>query len=240
MEFCAMIEHEKTRISKKVDMLCILGRGIEKVEEQWIPTQYIARRSKNNEHLGIRAKEISANDDDPRIFIAGGECNVFAASVLFKRWQEKGRVPQIVTFAAGRPPYLSKESDSTLSEGKILKEYFLARVDLGETKIVEQSHNQNSWDDIVETLELARVKKLATVCAITVLVHIPRCREILRQALQKNPQFRSVEMYFCASEFVLLDHSPNFAFLWDAMISKAFVRTADYERRAIRTLKESA
>ena len=84
---------------KQFDVLCILGRGIERVisngKEVWQPTQYLEQRSKKDEHSGIRTPGISFNSNDPRTVIAGSEINVLAAATLLKKFSEKNQGPQV-------------------------------------------------------------------------------------------------------------------------------------------------
>src|SRR5262249_1871072 len=88
--------------------LCVLGRGIERVQTRygsvWRPTRYLEQPSADGSHTGNRNP---AEQHDETSLIAGGHANLLAASTLFNRLRRQGATPNLVIFAAGRPPYLT-------------------------------------------------------------------------------------------------------------------------------------
>ena len=224
------------------EILCVFGRGIEKVNGVWRPTAYIEKLSPDNQHPGDRYPEdqIDMNGDDPQVVIGGAEINALATTALYNSLWDAGSLPEVVTFAAGRPKYIADDPDQTLSEGQLLKQVFLREswFDPAQTETVMQTTNRNTRDDLLETLHLAKTRGYRRVAIVSVLAHIARCMEFLRWALIAKPKFNDIEVKFFASEPVVLNHYPDYNFLYEAMISKAFARTAERERRGIADLRE--
>ncbi|MDO8472124.1 MAG: hypothetical protein Q7S64_03200 [bacterium] len=216
-------------------VLCVFGRGIEKVEGVWEPTQAIEQLSEQGGHPGERIPGIECNSDDGRVVIAGGEYNVRAAVWL----HDQGQPPAVLVFAAGRPNYLLSDPDPTLSEGKIMLGRFTQQVVLSDsTRVVIQDQNKNTRDDLVQTLFLARDNKLHNVTIVSVTVHLPRCREFLQSALAAEPSLACCRVEFVASEMVLMHYEPKLcATLQELLISKAYCRTAERERKGIEDLR---
>lgn len=223
------------------DILCVFGRGIEKVDGVWRPTAYIEKLSPENQHPGVRYPEntIDMDGDDPQVVIAGAEINALATATLFASWRAAGSPPKVVTFAAGRPRYIAEDPDPTLSEGRLLKEVFLREVEpiADGVEVVMQTTNRNTRDDLLKTLHLAKTRGFQRIVIVSVLVHVPRCMEFLRHALLAEPSFSNISVEFFASETVVLNHCSGYEFLYRAMISKAFARTAERERRGIADLQ---
>lgn len=216
-------------------LLCVFGRGIEKVDGVWEPTQAIEQLSEQSGHPGVRIPDITGDSDDSRVVIAGGEYNVQAAAWLY----DQGQTPAVLVFAAGRPNYLLSDPDPTLSEGKVMLHRFRQLVTLSDsTQVVIQDQNKNTRDDLVQTLFLARDHQLQNVTIISVLVHLPRCREFLRSALAAEPSLDYCRVEFVAAEMVLMQHRPELrATLQGLLISKAYCRTAERERKGIEDLR---
>ena len=222
-----------------MDVLCVFGRPIEKVNGRWALSAYFERLSETGAHTGVRSPDIDPNADDPRIVVAGAEANATASALFFEKLRRKGDAPKMVVFSAGRPPYLRNDPDPTLNEARFFKKMFLRYADPhSSTKLVLQTQNINSYGDVFETLRLARAKKLESVGFVTVTVHMARCKEFYRHVLRREPSLGSVETEWFASETLLLELSPAaYDHLWEAMISKAYARTAERERRGIAALR---
>jgi len=222
-----------------LDILCVFGRGIEKVNEVWVPTQHIEELSDKNGHPGVRAPGIDMNDDNLRVVIAGGEFNALATALLYNRLVAEERPPVILVFAAGRPAYIADDPDPTLSEGRVLLEYFRRRAILREgTEVLIQDKNRNTRDDLMQTLFLARERGLRGIGVISVLVHLARCQEFFRKALEVKPEFESYGVRFLASETILMQEESEFTpMLSELLISAAYCRTAERERKGIADLR---
>ncbi len=218
-------------------VLCVFGRGIEKVNGVWKPTAYIERLSESNGHPGVRVEGITPFDDDPRVVIAGGDINATALAVLYEEFFGLGSPAEVVAFAAGRPSYLANEPDQTLTEGKVMHRHFLSITDPWRaTEIVFQSGNRNTRDDLAETLALAKIRRFSGIGIITVGIHIPRCQEFMKHV--PVDLLEGVEIRWFASEPIVLRYLPSeYRSLWEAMISPAYTRTAERERRGIADLR---
>jgi len=221
----------------KPDVLSVFGRGIEKVDGIWQPTAYIERLSEKGGHPGMRAEGITPFDNDPRIVIAGGEVNALACAMLYKEFATQRSVPKVVVFAAGRPAYLADDPDPDLTEGRVMHRWFLGSViPQPGTQIVFQANNRNTRDDFVETLEFAKSRGLSRIAIITVQVHIPRCQEFLKHVPEEMKH--GIDILWFASEPIVLRHFPEaYPELWEAMISPAYARTAERERKGIEDLR---
>ncbi len=223
-----------------MDILCVFGRGIEKANG-WHPTQGIERLSEKNGHSGICAGDLEMNSDDPRVVIAGSEFNAMAASELFSGLVSGGRDAPLVVFAAGRPNYLADDPDPTLTEGRIMKEYFVQRLEyLGHKakEIIIFDKNKNTRDDVLQVLHLAKERGLRQITIVSVLVHLARCQEFYEFALKAEAGFRDYGVKFIAAEAVLMMKMPHVtSYLSQLLISKAYCRTAERERKGIEDLR---
>lgn len=224
-------------------VLCILGRGIEKVStnvgEVWRPTRYIELLSPTGTHTGQRVKGIGVNDD--RSVIAGANANLLAACELFKMLQEDGRPPHIVVFAAGRPKYLIDEPDPTLTEGRVLEQSFVRRIniDKSQTRLITLATNRDTKDDIEELLILAKRSGINEVAVITVAVHVPRAREFGAVAIRQMSSPPKLD-FLCAEDLLAARYRDRIQFasaLTLSRASRAFERTREREDRGIRALR---
>jgi DUF218 domain len=198
------LNYKFNEIPVEVDAICILGRGIEKVStkcgDTWRPTQYVELPNAQGGHSGRRTPGVHLNDKVS--LIAGAHANVVAACHLFQELRDKNLAPRIVVFAAGRPSYLSDEPDQSLTEGRVLSEYFVRKIRLRprETEIIVFDHNLDTQDDIQAFLSLATERQIGRAVVVTVKVHIPRVLEFAKQARQDA---NSVAMAFLSSEEIL-------------------------------------
>lgn len=221
------------------EVLCVFGRGIEKVNGVWKPTQHIERLSEKNGHPGVRVEGIDMNDDNPRVVIAGADFNAFATALLYKRLVAERRPPAILVFAAGRPAYIADDPDPNLTEGRILKERFLEVAELHpSTEVLIQGSNRNTRDDLLQTLSFAQERGLHGIAIVSVLVHLCRCQEFFKKALEAKPEFADYGVRFLASEIILMQEEPEFV-LWlpELLISAAYCRTAERERKGIADIR---
>ena len=158
---------------KPVGALCVLGRGIERVQTHWgavwRPTRYLEQPSEHGGHSGTRHP---AAPGDATALIAGSNASTLAACTLFHRLRSQGAAPNLVIFAAGRPAYLAAEA--TLSEGLVLQRAFTRRLGdhARDTETIVLAENRNTYDDINSTARLAAERRIAQVAIVTVGVHI--------------------------------------------------------------------
>ena len=219
------------------DVLCVFGRGIQKrtngQEEIWEPTEHVEQLTPEGQHPGTFLGDPDPNSDDPSVRVGGGKMNTIAAAFLFKGWREHGSRPGIVVFAAGRPNYLALEPPE-LSEGAILREWFMGRTESKDAEIILQDQNKTTLDDLEKTLWLAKQRTLSSVAVVTVLPHIARCMEFLKQVRKTFPQLTPIEATFISSEIVMAYGYPKSAQrILETMNSKAYERTMFWERKGI-------
>lgn len=221
-------------IEWKPQVLCVLGRGIERMDgtNTWRPTAYVERLSEENGHSGLRIENITAFDEDPKVVISGGEVNAVAGALFYKELALAGAPPAVVTFAGGRPAYLAKEPQH-ITEGRILYERFQEVSLHTRSEIVFQDGNSNTRDDLQETLKLAQERSFRRIAIVTVTVHIPRCL-----AFVSSNWLQGMEIRFFASEPIVHRFLPGeYEYLYEAMISPAYTRTAERERKGISDLR---
>jgi hypothetical protein len=219
------------------EVLCVFGRGIEKVDGIWQPTAYIERLSDEDCHAGFRTHGITPFDNDTRVVVAGAEINAVACAMLYKKFDDDGATPAVVIFAAGRTAYIANDPDLNLTEGRILCRRFRELAPPGErTEIVFQPGNKNTRDDLVETLKFAKERGFSRIAVISVTVHIPRCQEFMRYV--PDEFISAMDVRWFASEPIVLQYFPEeYSYLWEAMISPAYIRTAERERKGIDDLR---
>ena len=167
--------------------------------------------------------------------------NVTAAAILVGQWTiERWPLP-VVVFAAGRPKYLANE-DPDLTEGKIMKQYFLeSEVVPPDVEIVTQDTNTTTMDDIRQTLFMAKERTLSSVMIVTVLPHIARCMEFLKKLQQNVPALAAIQTTFVSSEMVFAyTHHEQAQTIFELMNSKAYERTMYWERKGISDFRKGA
>ena len=221
------------------DVICVLGRGIERVRTnsgaRWRPTRYIEAVDENGRHTGDRRREADMNDDHS--LIAGANANLLA---LCQRWREcitLNHSPSMILFAAGRPDYLAG-TEPFLTEGLILSEVFQRRTGAKGCETLILARNRNTRDDIFECARLAVERGLSEIEVITVSVHLPRTAEFARLAHAGMPQTR---FHLSASEDILRRRYRHFAgfdaALEKARRSRAGLRTEAREAAGVRALR---
>ena len=224
-----------------VGALCVLGRGIERVKTRyasvWRPTRYLEQPSAGGGHSGTRHQ---AALHDATSLIAGGNANLLAACTLLDRLRRQGHTPNLVIFAAGRPPYLSTGADPTLNEGIVMQDSFLRRASLNprRTRLIILTENRNTYDDITSTISLAVQRGISQIAVITVRVHIARSMEFARQ----TPDIKNhLRLSFLAAEDLLHERYRNHPCIVGALdaarTSAAYQRTAAREAHGLQALR---
>jgi hypothetical protein len=222
-----------------VGALCVLGRGIERVQARWgavwRPTRYLEQPSEHGGHSGTRHP---AGPSDATALIAGSNATALGACTLFNRLRCQGAAPHMVIFAAGRPAYLADES--TLSEGIVLQQAFMRRlgVHARDTEMIILTDNRNTYDDINSTVTLASERCIAQVAIITVGVHIASAMEFGRQAPDIE---HHVRLAFITAEHLLRErytkHPCILRAIEAARTSAAYQRTAAREAHGLQALR---
>ena len=174
---------------RKFDMLCVLGRGIEKHSDGiWHPTGMVERLTENNQHSGI-PKLHRINDPNEEVVIAGSWLNVMATRIVYLDMFKDlivfvtdliTSLPTLLVFAGGRPDYLTNEPEN-ISEGRIMYKAFCEggfSLD-SMTQVIFMDKNKNTFDDLFEIMKLAHERGAEKIGIVSVLVHLARCRKIL-------------------------------------------------------------
>lgn len=245
-----MAEHETPPV---FDGIAVLGRGIEKTEtsggEKWRPTRAIEKMA-GRYHSGRRERNISMQDEDESVVVAGANANAIAATELFEQLQKNGTPPSVVIFSAGRPAYIEQDPDQSLSEGKILEQKFLRKVSVKtreaqpETIILDK--NKNTKDDILTALQTAKEKGVRKLAIITIGLHVERSEEFYKLVVAENPELRGISVEFVPSEKLLEERyskSPSASKIFAKELkelkeSSAYKRTEEREKRGVKQLRE--
>lgn len=227
-----------------MDLLCVFGRPIEQVHTSsglvWRPSRYVERLTEDGKHSGVRVAHVRCDESDPRVVVAGGNANVLAAVRIFERFVDGGMRPEVVMFAAGRPAYIAHHPDPAFCEGAVFKERFTraVRCNIWPTRILLQSKNKNTKDDLVGTLRYARRRGFRSVGIVSLGLHIPRITNFLRLVHQADPALRDILVHFFAAEKVLAKASSRYRAIFRATRSSpVHKRTAAWEAKGIRDLR---
>ena len=187
------------------------GRGIEKVQGVWQPTAYLERRTENGQHSGWRTEDLYLDSDDERVIVAGGHANVMAMTQLWQQQVRARELPELLIWAAGRPEYLAAEPED-LSEGSVLFVEFKKRLEgcdrlrnhLPTMRVEIQTKNRNTYDDLLQSLEIAHGMHLKKIVIVSVLVHLQRIAAFLEQIRKTKDHLNNIAVELAASELVLL------------------------------------
>ncbi len=223
---------------KDYEALVILGRSVGRNKKgEWRPSSYFGNMLNGRPvpHSGIYKNDIDPFDKD--VMVAGGKACVLAAAHLLKR------TPSIKTiiFAAGRPPYIVQSTaNPDFSEGSVLEESLLHRLALSNTRrpdTVVLAQDQNTMDDMVNSIAEARKRGLHKIAYITVGVHVKRSKAFLEERVSKELQ-EDLEIDFLAAEDVLSKEDPRYKEIFKkAKKTPAYRRTSFFEGRGTRALR---
>ena len=193
------------------------GRGIEKrwrsdlAGMYWWPTAYLEKTNPVGQHSGLFTPELKLDSDDESVLIAGGHVNAMATATMFVEGAVSGKLPRLLSWAAGRPKYLEGESPD-LSEGSVFFTTFKDQLSfwgwnniLDGVKIEFQTQNKNTRDDLLQSLDMAKQMGLSKLIIISVLVHLRRIHEFYKFALRVQPDFADIKVEFKASELAFLN-----------------------------------
>lgn len=107
------MSEEVSQSEKTIELLAILGRGIQKVGKDgvWEATEDLEICDENGAHLAVR---LPADDEHPHCLIGGGELNLHAGAVLARL--HASTLKAVVCAYAPRPPYLAEVDGPNESE----------------------------------------------------------------------------------------------------------------------------
>ncbi len=136
---------QKVFREKYPNVLCILGRGIERQEiirdgastlqEDWRATPMFEHMP-GRCHSGIGRLELDLSAPDVRY--GGGNVSLQATSILLEGLAEIGKLPSYVLFAAGRPNYMNNKDaagnpldpSGEMNEGVVMAQKVFGRLDM--------------------------------------------------------------------------------------------------------------
>lgn len=233
-----------------MELLAILGRGIQKIEEKgpWVLTDDLEMCDEKGAHLPVR---VPVDDENPNCLVGGGNMNLVAGYWLGVEYQ-----PRVVVCAyGGRSAYLQSvngPTESVIMDRMLVNMLMEAANSGGFTPGVHLfSHGEfiawprektvpgpsNTNRELQNIFELAVERGLTKVGVVTVAVHYARTLLMAERHLVK-PEFSHLEFQCYASEDVLLRvDSEMYGPRIRAMhFSKAFMRTLFREVRGINFL----
>lgn len=241
-------------VEKEYDAMVIMGRCVAKDNKgKWRPAPYLIKGRQGRINSGIFESFIdpyyinpdSENSENNEVaLVAGGNANTLAGFHLFQRLKNEEKTPNLIIFAAGRPPYLA-EKEPYLCEGDVMQEAFLRKADaanmlLSVPEIMIFRDNVNSRDDMEQTLKISQAKVFKRVAIITVGVHVERSQEFLNLAREKSGISEGeIETEFIPSEDILMQVGNRYKRIFDSYRTSQPYKNMDYfEQRGIRRLKD--
>lgn len=172
--------------------------------------------------------------------VGGGNSNILAAVHYLNRLYKRDKYVKEIIFAAGRPPYIQKLSE-TMTEGEIMipkfqrlgNYYGLPDVPVGNFRT-----NRNSWDDTRESLNYALRKGYKNVAIIQIGLQNPRINEFLKKAKSDNITLSGINVEVFDSWDILSGVSSHYKRIFESVEeSMAYKKTAAMEEKGIQDLR---
>lgn len=223
---------------KDYEALVVLGRSVGKNKKgEWRPSPYFGNMLNDRPvpHSGVYNNKIDPHEDG--VIVAGGNACVLAAAHLLK---ENPGI-QTVIFAAGRPPYIVQASDNPdFSEGSVLEQQLLHKLalyNLPRPDTVVLGQDQNTMDDMVNSMAVVKARGLQSIAYLTVRVHVKRSQAFLDEKVPASDK-AGLNIDFLAAEDILEVVDPRYEKMFKkARATPAYRRTSFYEGRGTRALK---
>jgi hypothetical protein len=229
------------------DVLIVLGRGInyyiKDMEVKLRPTGLFMQFDPKIRDQIAEINLLNPPDGDTKdAIVAGGNSNILAAVHFLRNLEKEGKYVREIIFAAGRPPYLQKLSDS-LTEGDIMLEKFNKLKNfyrLPDVPVGNFRDNRNTWDDVRETVGHAKEMEYKNVAMITVGLHVPRVEEFIKKALiDAGGSAEEININVLDGWQILVKAGSHFQKIFDFVKNtKAYQNTAEMEERGIRMIKD--
>lgn len=224
-----------------IQLLAILGRGIQQIEEGkgWTLTENLEVCDDKGGHLPVR---VPANDANPYCLIGGGELNLRAGIILCREHFESLRT--VVCAYGARSSYLVALNGP--SESEVMSARLEQLLTPGEEpEVIVWPHDRVASDErgrsgtgreIQNVFELAVERGFTSVGVVTVFVHYARALLMAQRHLM-NPEFAHLTLQCYVSEELLLAYDSGFSRMFrDMHGSRAFMRSLFYEQRGINCL----
>ena len=233
------------------DLLAILGRGIQMVENNtspseissWKLTEDLEVCDERSGHLPVR---VPADDDSPYCMVGGGSLNLQAGINFMHQY-----LPKVLVFAYGdRSDYLKSVNGPTESE--VMSKAFMHDIkqdpDISSwclSRLPQQviviwprtrimSGPSNTGQELKNIFELAVERQLERIAVVTISVHVPRTATYVAKHLSVHEEWRHLRVTVFESEEVLLraneDRRPQIEALRN---SKSFARSWEREAAGI-------
>lgn len=219
-------------MSKVIEILGILGRGIQRLTEDgpWVLTEDLEVCDKRAAHLPVR---VPADDESDFCMIGGGEMNLRASIELIREYH-----PRVVVCAyGGRPAYL--ESIDAPSESEVMSYKLTSRIqfDLNisswrpEVVVWERTRQlsvpSSTRQELLNIFDLALERGLTRIALVTIGVHVPRTATYVVKHLSVHKKYRALSPIVLESEEVLLaaDHEKYGPRVRMIRNSRAFARS---------------
>ena len=196
-----------------MDLLAILGRGIQRVSEDgpWVLTEDLEVCGQHSAHLPVR---VPADDKNPYCMVGGGEMNLEAGIILCTAYNSQYKPGVVVCAYGDRSDYLKSVDGPT--ESTVMAEKFTAHIrpslSLGIWSWPQEQSlpgPSNTGRELLNIFEHARDEKFESVGLVTVGVHMPRTMTYIAKHLTRNPRYRSLHINVFESEKVLLEAAPE-------------------------------
>jgi hypothetical protein len=237
---------------KNVEFLVVLGRGIGELSSEkqrelgladFSPTPAIEGANVSGSRVGHTGKIEEVDPNKPEARYAGGIMNAVAAATLYWDLVEAGYPPEGIFVAAGRPPYL-QNAPKEITEGDVLKVRIrreLKRLGGGineENLVHTYPSNQDTFDDLAQSLQRAVIDGAHKVTFITVGLHIPRAEAMARQVAETLGLTDKIEIEFKASEDILRNKYKNIGPKLDKLKqTEAYMVTEEQEKQGLEDFK---
>ena len=210
-------------------LLAVLGRGIQKVGENWVPTEDLEVFIRDQKGKPVHSPtRLAVDDSNENCLIGGGELNVHAAALLLSRTKMGCVLGYAPPASYLRNPQVEGPSES-LPMGELLRSL------VPNAEVIDWNDGQGSEESNTD-LEVGNVMKLASrigvkeVRFLTISPHVPRVT-IIAQKTKEDLKLR-VDFTIESSESILSDLEPECRDrIAHIQQSKAYRRTvfAEYE-----------
>jgi hypothetical protein len=202
-----------------MDLLAIMGRGIQRLKEDsdptkissWELTQDLEVCDAKSAHLPIR---VPADDENPFCMVGGGELNLLAGMALYAG--HRSTVGTIVCAYGHRSDYLA--SIDAPSESEVMRHKLGLEIQrfLGESSgpvvpdLLEWKRDRivpgpsNTGRELLNVFDLALDLGLKNIGIVTVGVHVPRTATYVAKYFSVHEKYRGLLPIVFESEEVLL------------------------------------
>lgn len=237
------------------DTLVTLGRGIALDSKgDWRSTPYFTKavisqgRGGPRPVSGVFDNKVNPDEFDeegkPKYMVGGANANVLALYHLYHQLDIQGTPPKLVVFAAGKPRYLGDDIPDDLTEGGVMSEKFMQKLavrSLSVPEILILRQNQNTFDDMNNSLQAAQERGLNSIAFVTIALQIRRADAFLRKLLADGLGWEGLNCTFIPSEKVLSEVDDRYKKAFrDIGKTIPYRNNVFYETRGLRAFRSDA